>query len=210
MELENLFISISGMIEAGKSTLATALSKVLNIPVYYEPVSDNRYLAEFYQDMHKHSFPMQIHLLTKRFRQQQQIIWTDRGAIQDRTIYEDPIFARTLVDGGYMSEKDYKTYIELFSSMSNFMRKPNLIVHLDVTPEQSFERIKKRDRNCEKSISLDYLKALHNSYDEFIKNISKIIPVIVIKYDKFYDPQEIAERINEKYAEMRSINVINF
>lgn len=209
-DLDNLFISISGLIGAGKSTLAQALGQLLNIPTYHEPVADNKYLQDFYADMYKFSFPMQIHLLTKRFKQQQQIIWTDQGAVQDRTIYEDPIFASMLMQAGYMSEKDYHTYLDLFSSMSNFMKRPNLIVHLDVTPEEALARINNRGRECEKGITLDYLRALHNAYNEFIKEISKTIPVIVIKYDKFYDVNDIANSINEKYREMQSIKVINF
>jgi deoxyadenosine kinase len=122
----------------GKSTLATALAKELGLPVYYEPVIDNIYLADFYQDMKKYSFPLQIYLLNKRFKQQQQIIWEGKGGVQDRTIYEDSVFARMLRDSGHMEERDFRTYMELFSNMSNFMKKPNIIVHLDVTPEERY------------------------------------------------------------------------
>ena len=97
---------------------------------------DNIYLADFYQDMKKYSFPLQIYLLNKRFKQQQQIIWEGKGGVQDRTIYEDSVFARMLRDSGYMEERDFRTYMELFSNMSNFMKKPNIIVHLDVSPEE--------------------------------------------------------------------------
>jgi deoxyadenosine kinase len=97
----------------GKSTLATALAKELGLPVYYEPVVDNVYLADFYQDMAKYSFPLQIYLLNKRFKQQQQIIWEGRGGVQDRTIYEDSVFARMLRDSGAMEERDFNTYMEV-------------------------------------------------------------------------------------------------
>lgn len=137
MTQECLFIGISGLIGAGKTTLATSLSKVLNLPVYYEEVLDNSYLEDFYQDMRKYSFPLQIHLLNKRFRQQQQIIWQGRGGVQDRTIYEDGIFAKMLADSGLMDSRDYATYVELFNNMANFMRRPNIIVHLDVSPKES-------------------------------------------------------------------------
>lgn len=119
---------------AGKTTLATALAKTLNLPVYYEPVIDNEYLADFYQNPAKYSFALQvdsscvsiynirqIFLLNKRFRQQQQIIWQGKGGVQDRTIYEDSVFARMLWKSGLMEERDYRTYIELFGNMSNFM-----------------------------------------------------------------------------------------
>merc|ERR1712060_377332 len=123
------------------STLAAALGKELNLPVYYEPVADNAYLADFYQDMSKYSFAMQIFLLNKRFKQQQQIVWQGSGGVQDRTIYEDSIFARMLRDSGHMDDRDFKTYMELFQNMANFMKKPNIIVHLDLTPE---ERVRER------------------------------------------------------------------
>jgi hypothetical protein len=127
--------------DLGKSTLATALAKELGLPVYYEPVIDNIYLADFYQDMKKYSFPLQIYLLNKRFKQQQQIIWEGKGGVQDRTIYEDSVFARMLRDSGHMEERDFRTYMELFSNMSNFMKKPNIIVHLDVSPEERFSLV---------------------------------------------------------------------
>jgi len=92
--LKNVHIVISGLIGAGKSTLATALGKRLNLPVFYEPVTDNTYLEDFYKDTAKYSFAMQVYLLNARFRQQQEIIWSNRGGVQDRSIYEDSIFAK--------------------------------------------------------------------------------------------------------------------
>ena len=138
--LENVYISIAGLIGAGKTTLATALGDVLKLPVHYEPVTDNVYLEDFYRDMKRYGFPLQIYLLNKRFRQQQQIVWEGRGGVQDRTIYEDAIFAKMLRDDGLMEEREYQTYLSLFNNMSNFMRKPNIIVYLDVTPEESHRR----------------------------------------------------------------------
>jgi len=120
---DNVFIGISGMIGAGKSTLATALAKELGLPVYYEPVSDNTYLEDFYKDMKQFSFPMQIYLLNKRFKQQQQIVWQGAGGVQDRTIYEDSVFARMLRDSGHLNDRDFNTYMELFQNMANFMKK---------------------------------------------------------------------------------------
>lgn len=96
--LENVFITISGVIGAGKSTLATALAKRLNIPVYYEPVTDNVYLEDFYLDRKQHGFAMQVYLLNARFKQQQEIIWGGKGGVQDRSIYEDSIFAKVCIE----------------------------------------------------------------------------------------------------------------
>ncbi len=206
----DLFISISGLIGAGKSTLATSLGNILGLPVYYEPVQDNEYLEDFYKDMKAHAFEMQIYLLNKRFKQQQKIIWDGRGGIQDRTIYEDTIFAKMLLDGGMISEKNYRTYIELFHNMSNFMKRPNLIVHLEVTPEESYERIKNRGRECEDAVTIDYLRRLHTAYEDFIDDISKVIPVVRVKYDKFYEPSEIAKHIKRGYIGMRNIKDVTF
>src|SRR6185295_4700383 len=125
----NIFIGIAGMIGAGKSTLATALGQHLGIDCYYEPVSDNEYLADFYRDTARYSFAMQVYLLNRRFQQHQEIIWRGRSAVQDRTIYEDSIFAKMLAATGLMDQRDYRTYVELFRNMSNFMCKPSVIVY---------------------------------------------------------------------------------
>ena len=116
-QFERVFIAISGMIGAGKSTLAKALGEVLDLPVYYEPVMDNEYLADYYKDMKKYAFPLQIYLLNRRFKQQQQIIWAGKGGVQDRTIYEDAVFARMLCKAGHMEQRDYETYLSLFNNM---------------------------------------------------------------------------------------------
>lgn len=198
---ENLFIGIAGMIGAGKSTLATALAEHLEIDVYYEPVEDNEYLADFYRDTPRYSFAMQIYLLNRRFQQHQQIIWRGRSAVQDRTIYEDSIFARMLAESGLMDERDYRTYSELFRHMSNFMCKPNVIVYLDVDPQRSLERIRSRGRDVEGSVSLEYLQALYDGYEAFVKDISRLIPVIRVDYDRFATAEEMAQVIRREYLD---------
>lgn len=210
MEVENLFIGICGVIGAGKTTLASSLGKVLNLPIYYEEVIENSYLEDFYKNMSKYAFPLQIYLLNRRFKQHQQIIWQGKGGVQDRTIYEDSVFAKMLKDSGLMEERDYKTYIELFSNMSNFMRKPNLIIYLEVTPEQSMQRIKLRNRNMESNIPLDYLVNLSKAYDLFIKDISKVIPVIKVDWNEFRTSEEMAEKIITQYNQMRIIYHIDW
>jgi deoxyadenosine kinase len=206
-DIEKLYISISGLIGAGKSTLARALGEALNLEVYYEPVHDNEYLADFYGNMEKYSFPMQIYLLNKRFQQQQQIVWQRKGAVQDRTIYEDRIFAKMLCDQGLMEKRDFETYSELFSNMSNFMCRPNLIIHLDVTPEESLRRIKMRERDCETTITVEYLRALHAEYEVFLKDISRVIPVLRVNYSEFKTAEEMAEMVKKEYKSL--INIRN-
>lgn len=192
---QDIFISISGLIGAGKSTLATKLAEKMGLPCFYEPVADNEYLADFYRDPARYSFPLQVYLLNRRFQQHQQIIWQGKGGVQDRTIYEDSVFARVLKDSGQMEPREYETYLSLFSNMSNFMKKPNLIVHLDVSPEESLRRIKMRSRDCEVGIKLEYLRDLHKAYEEFLQDIARIIPVIRVNYEQFHTTDEMAEMI---------------
>jgi deoxyadenosine kinase len=198
-QFERLFIGIAGMIGAGKTTLARSLGEHLGIDVYYEPVENNEYLEDFYRDTRRYSFATQVYLLNKRFQQHQEIIWRGRSAVQDRTIYEDSIFARMLAATGLMEERDHATYLELFRNMSNFMCKPNLIVYLDVTPERSMDRIRARDRAIETGITLEYLTALHRGYQDFVSEISRVIPVIRVDYDRFPTVEEMARVIMREY-----------
>ena len=199
--LQDLFIGIAGLIGAGKSTLATALGAHSGLPVYYEPVQDNEYLADFYANTAKHAFAMQIYLLNRRFQQHQEIIWNGGGAVQDRTIYEDAVFAKSLVNLGLMDERDYRTYLDLFKHMSNFMCRPNIIVYLDIKPETSMERIAMRNREVESGIGLDYLQMLYQEYEDFIEDISRTIPVIRVPWEQFRDANEMAEMIEREYLE---------
>lgn len=208
--MEKLFIGIAGIIAAGKSTLGTSLSECLNLPAYFEEVQENEYLADFYKEMAKYSFALQIYLLNRRFKQHQQIIWQGKGGVQDRTIYEDAVFAKMLKDEGLMEQRDYDTYMDLFNNMSNFMRKPNVIVYLDVSPENALERIRKRGREMEKGITLEYLQNLYEAYEVFIADISKIIPVIRVNWNEFHTTQEMATKIIEEYEKLQTIHNVRW
>jgi deoxyadenosine kinase len=197
--LGKAFIGIAGIIGAGKTTLATALGQHLGLDVHYEPVIDNEYLADFYRETKRYSFAMQIYLLNRRFQQHQEIIWRGRGGVQDRTIYEDAIFARTLRDMELMEPRDYETYVSLFRNLSNFMCRPNVIIYLDVTPEKSMERIRGRDRVVESGITVDYLTRLYNNYEEFLAEISRLIPVLRVRWDEFWEVERLAEAITREY-----------
>jgi deoxyadenosine kinase len=198
--LGNAFIGIAGIIGSGKTTLATALGEHLGLDVHYEPVIDNEYLEDFYRETARYSFPMQIYLLNRRFQQHQEIIWRGRGGVQDRTIYEDAIFAKTLRDMELMDPRDYETYVNLFRNLSNFMCRPNAIVYLDVAPETSMARIRERDRGCESGIDLDYLRRLYQGYEEFVADISRLIPVIRVGWNEYWEVEEIARAITREYT----------
>jgi deoxyadenosine kinase len=197
--LGKAFIGIAGLIGAGKTTLAKALGQHLNLEVHFEPVIDNEYLNDFYRDTKRYSFPMQIYLLNRRFQQHQEIIWRGCGGVQDRTIYEDAIFAKTLRDMGQMDGRDYETYVTLFRNMSNFMCRPHVVIYLDVSPEKSLERIHARDRGCESAVSLEYLKRLYDNYEEFLGELSRMIPVLRVKWDEFWEVEALADAITKEY-----------
>ncbi|MEE2789815.1 MAG: deoxynucleoside kinase [Myxococcota bacterium] len=197
--LQDMFIGIAGLIGAGKTTLADALGQHLKLPVYYEPVADNEYLADFYRDPKQYAFATQIYLLNRRFQQHQEVIWRGGGGVQDRTIYEDAVFAKTLVNQNLLDQRDYQTYLQLFRHMSNFMCRPNVIIYLDLSPESAMERIKQRNRSVESGIPLDYLRELHKEYERFIADISRTVPVIRVCWEKYQSVEAMAEVIEREY-----------
>lgn len=205
---KNLFIGIVGLIGAGKTTLTKRLAQEMGLPDHYEAITDNPYLEPFYKDMGAHAFALQVHLLNRRFCQHQKIIWDGKGAVQDRTIYEDAIFAKMLMEAGHMSRLNYQTYLELFDNMSKFMSRPNVIVMLDVAPEVSLQRIRERGRACEAGITLEYLQKLHKGYDDFIKSISKVIPVIRVNWNVYVDADKMARYIREEYEKIQTVHTL--
>lgn len=205
---EPRYITISGLIGVGKSTLAKSLGEHMSLRVYTEPVADNPYLALFYADKKAHAFAMQIYLLNERFKQQQQIVWSGAGSVQDRSIYEDSVFALMLMRSGAMSALDYQTYCALFTNMAKFMKQPTLIVHLDVSPAEALRRIRERGRECEASIDLEYLTKLKETYEEFLQNISRTIPVLRINYDQFPSVEAMATSIEMFVQEIGKIHTI--
>ena len=198
-------ICVSGIIGVGKSTLSKKLGEILNADVYYEPVETNEYLESFYKDMKKYSFPMQIYLLNHRFQQHQQMVWSNRNVIQDRSIYEDVIFAKMLREENMMEELDFQTYRHLFQNMTNFLHRPDIIVYLDVKPEISLERIKNRSRGCETGITLEYLISLKRGYEDWLDDIEVRIPVIRINWNEFGETESIIEKIMETLKKRKGL-----
>ena len=194
-----MHIAIAGNIGSGKTTLTKMLAAHYGWIPKFESVDFNPYLSDFYEDMERWSFNLQIYFLNKRFKDVVDISKTDDVIIQDRTIYEDSVFAAMLAESGLMDPRDYKTYVQLFRYMSNFMCKPNVIVYLDVKPERSLERIKMRSRGCEAGVSLQFLQNLYRQYEIFIQDISRVIPVISVDYDRFATAEEMAQVIQSEY-----------
>lgn len=166
--LRRYFIAIAGNIGAGKTTLATRLASQLGWKCYLEPVIDNPYLPDFYADMSRWSFHLQVYFLSKRFQNQIDIERDSSSCVQDRTIYEDArIFAQTLRSRGFMSDRDWENYQALFAAMAGQLRRPDLVIYLKSDLDSLVRRIKQRGREFEKSIDVDYLADLNSAYDEW-------------------------------------------
>ena len=169
-----LFVAIAGNIGVGKTTLTRLLSQKLRWRAYYERVIDNPYLAPFYDDMERWSFHLQIFFLSHRFKSQKEISeWPD-SCIQDRSIYEEvEIFARTLNEQGFMTDVDYHNYRMLFSTMVEYLRKPDIIIYLRASVDRLIDRILNRGRDYEQTIDRGYLERLGHAYERWIDEAEK-------------------------------------
>ena len=202
--INNPFVGIAGNIGAGKTTLAEIISKHFGWEAYYESVADNPYLDDFYRDMHRWSFNLQVYFLHHRFSSQVAIKLNSSGVIQDRTIYEDvEIFARNLYEMKFMTDRDWKTYKDLFTNMVQFLRKPDLIIYLRASTDTLLSRVKNRDRAFEKSISPEYIHSLNVSYDRWIKKCNDQ-KVLIIESDGFNVFKD-TEKINDIFIQIEKI-----
>lgn len=190
------FLAVAGIIGAGKSTLARLLAAYLEWEAYFEPVATNEYLEDFYKDMARWAFAMQVYLLNERFMLHQRIQWSERPAIQDRTIYEDTVFAEILAKRGHIHPRDFRTYVRLFTRMTRSLVRPSLILFLDVSVETAYARICKRARSAEVSITREYLADLRDGYESFIKGMSAETPVLRIPWDEIRPVEDIAAQIH--------------
>ena len=181
---KSFFLGIAGNIGAGKTLLTRELSGRTNWHAYYEPVIDNPYLDDFYANMDRWSFHLQIFFLSKRFQAQKRMLEAGISFIQDRTIYEDAeVFAHTLNRLGHLCDRDYANYKALFDTMLEFIRPPDLIIFLKAKPESLLERIRNRGRESEKSITLDYLRILDDAYEEWFARAKRMTSVHVLDTD---------------------------
>jgi len=178
------YVAIAGNIGAGKTTLCTQLGKTFGWEVHYESTDDNPYLIDFYEDMRRWSFNLQIFFLHKRYQQILKILAGTKTVVQDRTIYEDAhIFAPNLHDMGLMSTRDFNNYKELFHTMSSQVQPPDLLIYLRAGIPTLVDHIQLRGREYEGSISLDYLRRLNDPHETWISSYREG-PLLIINSDE--------------------------
>lgn len=196
-------IAVAGNIGAGKTSLATLLSKHYKWDVMYEDATDNPYLSDFYFDMSRWSFNLQIHFLHSRYRQILAIRGGTNPVVQDRTIYEDAhIFAPNLYEMGLMTKRDFDSYQHLFQTMSSQVAAPDLLIYLKANISTLVDHIQTRGRDYEGNMSLDYLKKLNKKYDDWIDGYNSellIIPIDDLDFiNKSEDLGNIVSQIDSK------------
>ncbi|MCK6620301.1 MAG: deoxynucleoside kinase [Calditrichaceae bacterium] len=185
MKKPSYLIGIAGNIGVGKTTVTQKLADKLGWDPYFESVIDNPYLDDFYQDMNRWSFNLQIYFLAHRFRSQKEIVDAGRHAIQDRTIYEDvEIFARSLYEQGFMNERDHACYRDLFYDMIPFLPKPNVIIYLKASVDTLMGRIRQRGRGFEKTIRREYIEYLNRAYERWIGEAQDHFRILTINADE--------------------------
>jgi len=177
------FVAIAGNIGVGKSTLVQMLCAELGWDPFYEPVTENPYLADFYRDMSAWSFHSQVFFLTHRLRSHFSLAQHPNSVIQDRSVYEDAeIFARNLYMQGHIQERDYQTYRGLYETAVQFLPPPDLVIYLRASVPTLLHRIAHRGRDYERKIAPEYLESLNNLYENWIDNFT-LCPVLAVPAD---------------------------
>ena len=193
-----MHIAIAGNIGSGKTTLTKMLAQRYGWTPRFEPVDNNPYLDDFYEDMNRWAFNLQIYFLNKRFKEVVEIANSSETIIQDRTIFEDArIFAPNLHDQGYMSDRDFQNYSDLFDLMMSLVKLPQLMIYIRSSIPTLVKHIEKRGRSFEKSIRIDYLTGLQERYENWIKSYKG--ELIIIDGDKisFEDTPEDFRKVTD-------------
>ena len=203
-----MHIAVAGNIGSGKTTLTNMLSNHYGWRPHFEAVDDNPYLADFYNDMQRWSFNLQIYFLNTRFKDVVEILKSEETVIQDRTIYEDAcIFAKNLHKMGLMSTRDFENYNSLFSLMLSLVKPPDLLIYLRSSVPNLVNHIQKRGREYEAGIRLDYLQGLNNLYDKWIDNYKDgkllIVDVDEVRFEE--NPKDFSYIINNIDAQLHGI-----
>jgi len=194
-----VYIAIAGNIGSGKSTLTRMLAKHYGWEARNEAVADNPYLEDYYRDIHRWSFNLEVYFLKERFRDLLEIAQADHSVVQDRTIFEGVyVFMRNNKDMGNLSDRDYDTYMELFEQMMSVVRLPDLMIYLRASVPHLVGNIQKRGRNYEQTMQLEYLENLNSRYDDFIYNDYKGRVMVVDKdpLDFLHNPRDFAKIVD--------------
>jgi deoxyadenosine/deoxycytidine kinase len=200
-----MHIAIAGNIGSGKSTLTKLLAKHYGWEPRFEAVENNPYLEDYYRDIHRWSFNMEVYFLKERFRDLITISQADHTIIQDRTIYEGVyVFMENNKAMGHLSDRDYETYLELFEQMMSVVRVPDLMIYLRASVPHLVSNIQKRGRDYEQTIQLEYLQNLNDRYDDFIyhKYPGRVITVEKDNLDFIRQPKDLAQVIDRIDAEL--------
>ncbi|WP_411766648.1 deoxynucleoside kinase [Winogradskyella sp. A3E31] len=203
-----MHVAIAGNIGAGKTTLTKLLAKHYKWEAQLEDVVDNPYLDDFYNQMERWSFNLQVYFLNSRFRQINQIQNSGKDIIQDRTIYEDAyIFAPNLHAMGLMTNRDFENYSSLFELMESFVKGPDLLIYLRSSIPNLVSQIHKRGRDYENTISIDYLSRLNERYEAWIHGYNKgnLLIIDVDKLDFVDNPEDLGGIINKIDAEINGL-----
>ena len=193
-----MHIAIAGNIGSGKTTLTKMLAAHYGWTARFESVDYNPYLADYYEDMERWSFNLQIYFLNKRFKDVLDISKTDEIIIQDRTIYEDArIFAPNLHSMGLMSTRDFENYSELFDLMMSMVKAPDLLIYLKSSIPNLVAQIQKRGREYEKGIRIDYLTGLNNRYEEWIEGYKGNLLIVDADNIKFGNRPEDFQKVTD-------------
>lgn len=203
-----MHIAIAGNIGAGKTTLTKLLAKHFKWEAQLEDVVDNPYLDDFYNQMERWSFNLQVYFLNSRFRQVAQIRESGKDIIQDRTIYEDAhIFAPNLHAMGLMTNRDFENYRSLFDLMESFVEGPDLLIYLRSSIQNLVAQIHKRGRDYENSISIDYLSRLNERYEAWISTYDKgnLLIIDVDNLDFVSNPEDLGGIINKIDAQINGL-----
>jgi deoxyadenosine/deoxycytidine kinase len=204
----NLHIAVSGNIGAGKTTLTGLLSKHYGWDAHFEDADENPYMNDFYAEMQRWSFNMQIYFLNNRYSQVLEIRDGKKGVIQDRTIYEDAyIFAPNLHSMGLMTTRDFETYFSLFNLLDKFVQPPDLLVYLRASVPRLVSQIQNRGREYEEAIRLDYLKRLNERYEAWVSTYDKgKLLIIDIDNNNFRDePEDLGAIIHKIDTELHGL-----
>ena len=203
-----MHVALAGNIGSGKTTLTGLLSKHYKWDAHYEDVDDNPYLNDFYKDMQRWSFNLQVYFLKSRFGQVKEIHSSEKNVIQDRTIYEDAfIFAPNLHAMGLMSTRDFENYLSLFQLMETFIPAPNLLIYLRSSVANLVGQIQKRGRDYENSIRIDYLTRLNERYEAWISQYDrgKLLIIDVDDMDFENNKEDLGAIISRIDAELNGL-----